>query len=156
MNDHINASRRVHAPIEHVFAALADPGAHQSIEPSDWVRDAICAQPISAVDQVFSINMFHVNAGGHYRMDNRVSHFDPPRTIAWVPGQFNGTGGLKEGGWSWHYDLTAEGAAHTRVVLTYDWSAVPAEQRGGFIQFPPFPPEYLDQSLGCLSALVER
>ena len=39
------------------------------------------------------------------------------------------------------------------MTLTYDWSAVPAHIRE-YLQFPPFGPDHLDNSLQHLAALV--
>jgi hypothetical protein len=39
------------------------------------------------------------------------------------------------------------------VTLTYDWSAVGPEVRE-YLQFPPFGPDHLDNSLQHLSDLV--
>jgi hypothetical protein len=41
------------------------------------------------------------------------------------------------------------------VTLTYDWSAVPSHIRE-YLQFPPFAPDHLDNSLQHLSDLVAR
>ena len=41
------------------------------------------------------------------------------------------------------------------MTLTYDWSAVPPHTRE-YLQFPPFPPAHLDNSLQHLSQLVAQ
>jgi len=41
------------------------------------------------------------------------------------------------------------------VTLTYDWSAVGPEVRE-YLQFPPFEPDHLDNSLQHLSDLVRK
>ncbi len=80
-----------------------------------------------------------------YEVANRVEVFEPPRTIAWLPGHAPGRAtsagaddaALEYGGWIWRYDLEPVGDDQTNVTLTYDWSAVPPEGRE-IIQFPPF------------------
>ena len=73
---------------------------------------------------------------------------------AWQPGQESPeTGELSFGGWIWRYDLEATGPSRTTVTLTYDWSAVAAHVRE-YLQFPPFGPDHLDNSLQHLSDLV--
>ena len=57
------------------------------------------------------------------------------------------------GGWILRYDLEATGPSRTTVTLTYDWSAVPPQVRE-YLQFPPFGPDHLDNSLQHLSDLV--
>jgi hypothetical protein len=43
--------------------------------------------------------------------------------------------------------------AATRVTLTYDWSGVGPSVRE-YLDFPPFPPDHLRDSLEHLAALV--
>jgi hypothetical protein len=63
------------------------------------------------------------------------------------------TGELEFGGWIWRYDLTQLGPGETKVILSYDWSAVGPIPRQ-HIQFPPFPADHLDNSLSHLAAIV--
>lgn len=98
----------------------------------------------------------HVAARKDYKIANRVEVFDEPRAIACKPGNESPeTGELSFGGWTWRYDLDADGPSRTTVTLTYDWSAVPPEVRE-YLQFPPFVPDHLDNSLQHLSELVTR
>jgi hypothetical protein len=53
----------------------------------------------------------------------------------------------------WRYDLVPLGPSETEVTLTYDWSAVPQFRRE-YIQFPPFGPEHLPNSLHHLAELA--
>jgi hypothetical protein len=98
--------------------------------------------------------MYHENhPDGDYQMVNQVRAFDPPHAISWAPGQDADDGTLSFGGWTWRYDLAPDGPSQTKVTLTYDWSAVPDSIRE-YIQFPPFPPEHLDNSLSHLAQLA--
>jgi hypothetical protein len=56
--------------------------------------------------------------------------------------------------WIWRYDLAPLGPSETEVTLTYDWSAVPQFIRDRGIQFPPFGPEHLTNSLHHLAELA--
>jgi hypothetical protein len=98
--------------------------------------------------------MYHENhPAKSYEMANKVVAFDRPDTIAWEPGQDAARdGNLSFGGWIWRYDLRDEGSSGARVTLTYDWSAVAPELRE-HIQFPPFDPAHLENSLKHLSDL---
>lgn len=149
------AERTVHAPPETVFSLLTDPAKHHLTEPTDWVRGSLERDPvrITEVGQVFGMDMFHVNAGGHYEMHNRVIALDPERTIAWAPSQYAADGTLDSGGWVWRYDVAAVPAG-TRVQLMFDWSATPPQLAEEF-GFPPFATEFLDRSLGALARAVE-
>ena len=99
--------------------------------------------------------MYHANhPDGDYQMANRVEVFDPPRAIGWRPGRTEDDGQLSFGGWIWRYDLESLGPPRDRVTLTYDWSAVPPSIRE-YIQFPPFGPEHLINSLQHLADLTQ-
>ncbi|MGP9602338.1 SRPBCC family protein [Brachybacterium sp. AOP42-E1-35] len=150
------ASRTVAASPSAVFALLTDPARHPETEPTDWVRASLEANPapLTEVGQVFGIEMFHANAGGHCEMHNRVIALEPELTVAWEPGQYGPDEELGTGGWTWRYDLAREGAG-TRVTLTYDWSAVPEPLREEF-GLPPFPPSFLEESLAALERALTR
>lgn len=147
--------RRIPASAAAIFAVLADPARHQDTEPTDWVRTAIDPVPITAVGQVFGMNMFMERAGGHYVMHSRVTAFEPERCIAWAPGMRGADGVVRPGGWFWRYDLEP---AHdgTDVTLTYDWSGTPQSVRDEIGTPPPFPPEFLDRSLEALERAADR
>lgn len=144
--------RRIDATPAAIFALLSDPARHHETTPGDWVRDAVTSEPITAAGQIFAMNMFLDKAGGHYVMHNRVAVFDQDRTIAWEPGQPDEDGNERIGGWRWRYDLQPNGAG-TEVTLTYDWSATPQPLRD-VISFPPFGPQFLDDSLAALDRAV--
>lgn len=147
--EQISATRNIPAPAADIFAILADPARHHDTEPSDWVRDAVDAEPITAVGQTFNMNMYLQQIGGAYVMENLVSVFEPDRAIAWRPGMVGPDGTATPGGWQWRYDLTP-GDGETEVTLTYDWSEATPEARANVPQWPPFPQSYLEKSLAAL------
>jgi hypothetical protein len=149
------ATITIEAAPDAVFDVLADPASHAAIDGTGWVRGAVDPGPLTSTGQVFRMAMYHVNhPDKDYEMANRVEVFDPPRAIAWQPGQESAeTGELGFGGWVWRYDLEASGPSQTTVRLTYDWSGATPEVRA-FIQFPPFGHEHLDDSLAHLSEVV--
>ena len=151
----MTATTKIDAAPAAVFAVLADPAAHVAIDGTGWVRDSLDAAPLTRTGQVFRMAMHHENhPDKDYKMANQVEVFDPPRAIAWRPGQESPeTGELGFGGWVWRYDLEATGPSQTTVTLTYDWSAVAPPVRE-IIQFPPFGHDHLEHSLKHLSDLV--
>jgi uncharacterized protein YndB with AHSA1/START domain len=153
--ERVSASATIDAPPEAVFAVLADPSAHADIDGTGWVRGSLDGGRITAAGQVFRMAMYHENHPDRdYRIANRVEVFDEPRAIAWRPGtEVPETGELRFGGWIWRYDLEATGPSRTTVTLTYDWSGVPPHGRE-HLQFPPFGPDHLANSLRHLSDLV--
>jgi hypothetical protein len=162
--ERISATFTVKAPAEAVFDVLADPSTHPAIDGTGWVHEPVDAERLTETGQIFRVAMYH---DGHpnkdYEMANRVVVFDRPRAIAWQPGaeakhipghQGPDDGTVEYGGWEWRYDLEPVGADQTAVTLTYDWSQVPQDNRD--IEFPPFDPEHLDNSLKNLADLAER
>ena len=155
--ERVTASTTIEAAPEAVFAVLADPSAHADIDGTGWVRASLDGDRIRGAGQVFRMAMHHPNhPEKDYKIANQVEVFDEPRAIAWKPGtESPGTAELSFGGWIWRYDLKANGPSRTTVTLTYDWSAVPSEVRE-YLQFPPFAPDHLDNSLQHLAELVGR
>lgn len=154
-HDRVDASATIDAAPDVVFAVLADPAAHATIDGTGWVRGSRDRERITAAGQVFRMAMFHE---GHpdkrYETANLVDVFDPPWAISWRTGTESAeTGELSFGGWSWRYDLSADGPSRTTVTLTYDWSAVPPDIRQ-LIGFPPFGPDHLADSLRHLATLI--
>lgn len=158
------ATTVVDAPAATVFDVLADPTTHMAIDGTGWVREAVDRVPLTGCGQVFRMGMYHDNhPAKHYEMANRVEVFDRPHAIAWqpgaeprhIPGHPNPDDPtIDYGGWIWRYDIEPVDAHRTRVTLTYDWSAVPPDDRD--IEFPPFDGQHLDNSLKHLAALVQR
>jgi hypothetical protein len=98
--------------------------------------------------------MYHDNhPARNYEMANKVVAFGRPHAVAWQLGQ--DISGLKPfaGGRVWRYDIRGAGWSEADVMLTYDWSAVPPDLRK-HIQFPPFDPIHLENSLSHLSELA--
>lgn len=150
----VHATRIFAVPAATVFAVLADPTTHAAIDGTGWVQEPVDRAPLTEVGQLFRMDMHHANhPDGDYQVVNKVQVFDAPRTIGWLTGYDKGDGQLVFGGWIWRYDLTPLGPSETEVTLTYDWSAVPDSGRE-LIQFPPFGPEHLPNSLHHLSDLA--
>ena len=153
MPERVHAMTTIEASAEEVFAVLADPTRHRAIDGTGWVQDAEDVQPLSWGGQIFRMGMFHADhPDGHYEICNEVTAFDPPTAVAWKPGYIAADGELTFGGWIWRYDVT-ECTAGVDVRLTYDWSQAGPEARA-ILDFPPFPPDHLSNSLAHLVELV--
>jgi len=153
--ENVSATLTVGVPAARVFAVLADPAAHVAIDGTGWVQAVADRAPLTKAGQIFRMDMYHAgHPDGDYQVVNKVVVLDPPRAIGWVTGQEKGDGELEFGGWIWRYDLVPLGASETGVTLTYDWSAVPQYIRDRGIQFPPFGPEHLANSLRHLAGLT--
>jgi hypothetical protein len=100
------------------------------------------------------MDMHHArHPDGDYQVVNKVEVLDPPHAIGWLTGYQKDDGEFGFGGWIWRYDLVPLGPSETEIVLSYDWSAVPQSRRE-IIQFPPFGPEHLANSLHHLAGLA--
>jgi hypothetical protein len=153
--ENVRTTLAVAAPIARVFAVLADPTYHASIDRTGRVQEPLDRAPLTEVGQVFRMDMYHPDhPDGDYQTANQVHVFDPPRAIGWRTGYDpEGNGLLEFGGWFWRYDLAPLGSSETEVTLTYDWSAVPQSIRE-YIHFPPFGPEHFANSLHHLAELA--
>ena len=155
--ENVSATLTVAVPVARVFAVLADPTTHSSIDGTGWVQDAVDRGPLTEVGQIFRMAMYHAgHPEGDYRVVNKVQVLDPPLAIGWLTGQEKGDGDFEFGGWLWRYDLTPAGPSATEVTLSYDWSAVPQYIRDRGIHFPPFGPEHLINSLHHLAGLATQ
>lgn len=146
-------TRTIAARPDQIFTVLADPARHCNTEPTDWVRDAVDTGPITGTGQMFAMNMFLTQAGGHYVVYNLVNVFDKDRAIGWIPGQLDEAGNHNPGGWFWRYDLAPNGDG-TDVTLTYDWSGTPQDFRARVGEMPIFGEDYLAASLATLEKSV--
>ncbi|HTT51904.1 MAG TPA: hypothetical protein VMH35_10940 [Streptosporangiaceae bacterium] len=152
--ENVSAALTIAVPAARVFAVLADPTTHAAIDGTGWVQEAADRAPLTRAGQIFRMDMYHPgHPDGNYQIANQVQVLDPPRAIGWLPGTAQGDGRLEFGGWIWRYDLAPAGPSETEVTLTYDWSAVPRFIRE-YLQFPPFGPEHLTNSLHHLAGLA--
>ena len=150
----MSATLTVAVPADRLFAVLADPTTHSAIDGTGWVQEAVDRAPLTEVGQIFRMDMYHPgHPDGDYQTANKVHVLDPPRAIGWLTGQEKDDGHLEFGGWIWRYDLTQLSPDETQVTLTYDWSAVGPTPRQR-IQFPPFTPDHLENSLSHLAEIV--
>ena len=153
----VSATTAISASAETVFAVLADPSQHPAIDGTGRVRDSLDEQWLTGSGQIFRVAMYHENhPGGSYEMANQVLAFEPPRVISRKPGYvLPATGQARVR----RLDLALRpdqlGPDETRVTLSYDWSGVRPIPRQR-IQFPPFTPDHLDNSLSHLAAIIAR
>lgn len=143
--------RTVQAPAARVFALLADPTRHPEIDGSSTVRAAVGTTPITAVGEVFVMEM-HRDARPEpdYRTDNHVLRFKPDRRIAWATALVGG----EPSGFFWEFELQAEDELTTEVVHTYDWSAVTNPAVLARVTFPQVSATEMQQTLDRLAAAL--
>ncbi len=144
----------VPAPADAVFAVLADPACHASIDGTGWVCEPVDGDRLTRSGQVFRMGMYHPDhPDGRYETANQVRELDPSRAISWATGTKDAQGRLSFGGWTWRYDLVPTADGGTQVRLTYDWSGATAQARE-VLDFPPFGADHLESSLRHLAVLA--
>lgn len=133
MNDdacpRVEVSRRIQASAAELFRILADPKLHLVIDGSDMLRGAETEEAVTAVGDVFIMNM-HFHTLGDYQMDNHVVEFEPNVCIEWEP--VAGAGHPEVGervGHRWGFRLSPDGPEATIVTETYDCSRAPQDFR---------------------------
>lgn len=131
-----------------LFEILADPANHQDIDGSGMVRSATGSSPVTDVGQTFVMDMRI--PGRDYQMENHITAFEPGRLIEWKPARV----GSEPIGMLWRWELEAVGDDKTRVVHTYDWSAVTDPAVLERVTFPRVPAADLERSVRRLGDLA--
>ena len=144
--------RTVQAPAAKVFALLSDPARHAEIDGSGTVRAAVGTTPISAVGDVFVMEMHRAAraAGADYRTDNHVVRLKHDRRIAWTTALVDAT----PSGFFWEFELQSEDELTTEVVHTYDWSQVSDPAVLARVSFPQVSAQEMQATLDRLAAAV--
>lgn len=148
----ISASRLIDAPAAAIFEILSNPEHHAALDGSGMVQSDSKSDRITAVGQVFTMNMHWDKMGGDYQTDNHVVGYDPNKLLAWK----TAPAGEVPPGWEWVWELQPDGPDATQVSVTYDWSAVTDKEILKKVSFPAVPQEDLDSTLGNLAAQVSE
>lgn len=119
----LTVSLIINAPIERVFAMLADPDRHPELDGSDMLRGSRTHEVLTGVGETFSMDMHH-ELLGDYQTDNVVTVYERDRAIGWAPA----AAGQEPFGHTFSYRLEPDGDDRTIVAHTYDWSPVTAER----------------------------
>lgn len=146
----MTVTRTIDAPADAVFDVLSNPARHAELDGSGFIVSDDRTDRITAVGQVFTMNMNGPHMGGDYKTDNHVVGYDKNKLLAWK----TAPAGTEPPGWEWVWELTPQGADATDVSLTYDWSAVTDKELLQKVRFPLLDQSELDDSLGRLAAAV--
>ncbi len=119
----IQVSRLVEAPVERVFALLADPDRHPDLDGSVMLRASRTHTVITEVGDVLIMDL-HSEDHGEYQNQSVVTTYVRDRALGWSPGPVDGD----PVGDTFTFTLEPDGDDQTLVTLTYDWSAVTDEQ----------------------------
>ena len=122
----VEASRRIEAPAERIFAILANPQRHMDFDGSGMLRGVELDRPISNVGDTFTMKMHRL--GDDYLMLNYVVEFEPDRRIFWEPAPGDPSRAEENdpskvgipAGYRWGYILTPDGDDATVVTEVFD------------------------------------
>lgn len=145
----LTVTRLIDAPAGELFDVLTLPARHKEIDGSGRVVSDDRTDRITAVGQVFTMNM-HVEGRGDYQTDNHVTGYDKNALVAWQ----TALAGTDPAGWEWVWELQQDGPDATNVSLTYDWGKVTDKAVLERVGFPAISKEELEASLGNLAAAV--
>lgn len=148
----ITASRIIDAPADTIFMVLSNPERHPEIDGSGMVVSDDKTDRVTAVGQVFTMNMSWEKMGGEYKTDNHVIGFDENKLLAWQTAPH----GEQPPGWEWVWTLESQGSDSTEVSVTYDWNAVTDKDVLKKVSFPAISHEALESSLGNLASAVSK
>jgi hypothetical protein len=127
----VSVTKEIPAPVEAVFALLADPTRHPEVDGSGMLRSATSTGPISGIGDTFTMQM-HNEEMGDYEMINHVVAYEAGRCLAWEPVLLRaGRAEDKDGegvrpGHRWSYNLEPLNSGATLVTESYDCSSAPA------------------------------
>jgi hypothetical protein len=114
----IEVRRLIDAPAARIFDYLARPDHHPALDSSGMIRSSAHHRPLTAVGQVFLMNM-HNDMRGDHQVANHVVVFEPDRALGWAPAE----PGPGAGGASVHLASDAPRAREHHGEQTYDWAA---------------------------------
>lgn len=126
----VSVSRRIAAPADVLFAVLADPARHRSIDGSGMVGAAVTTSLISRAGDAFTLRM-HNDELGDYEITNHVIDYQLNRRIAWEPVLTAASRPEDQADIGdrahhrWIYELTPDGPDATIVTETYDCTRAP-------------------------------
>lgn len=148
----VSASRTIDAAPEDIFNVLSNPERHAAIDGSNMVVSDDKTDRITAVGQVFTMNMHSEPMGGDYKTENHVVGYEENKLLAWK----TAPAGEEPPGWEWVWELIPQGRHSTDVSVTYDWSSVTDKHVLKQVSFPLVGEEDLETSLGNLAAAVSE
>jgi hypothetical protein len=149
MDERIETQRIIRAEPAAIFAVLADPKGHVTIDSSGMLMDAT-GDPVTAIGDTFVVHMDREALNdfplGEYDVTNTIVTYDRDREIAWRPG------GQLDLGHVYGYRLEPADDG-TLVTSYYDWSNVDEEWKS---IFPIISEGALRATLGILARTVRQ
>lgn len=153
MTERFEVQRTIAADPATIFAVLADPHGHVTIDSSGMLLDAT-GDPVTAVGDTFVVHMDREALNdyplGKYDVTVKIVTYEPDREIAWtILGQIQPPIGHIYG-----YTLEPVDGG-TLVTSYYDWSTIDPHWKAANI-FPVMSEGALRATLGILARTVAR
>lgn len=115
----VSRSAEVNAPLDEIFAMVADPRRHHELDGSGTVLDAIDGPERLSSGAEFSVRMKYY--GIPYRITSHVTEFTDDRVVEW----------RHPLGHRWRWELTPLSDRITLVTETFDYSQLSAVKANG-------------------------
>jgi len=152
-SERMEVQRTIEAQPSEIFAVLADPQGHVTIDSSGMLLDAT-GDPVTAVGDTFVVHMDREALNdfpmGKYDVTVNIVTYEQDREIAWtIEGQIK-----PQIGHIYGYTLEPSDGG-TLVTSYYDWSTIAPEWKEANI-FPIIPETALRATLGILARTVGR
>jgi hypothetical protein len=154
--DRVTVTRRLAAPAHAIFRLVSDPARHVDIDGSGMLQAASDAAPLTAVGQMFDMDMDRRPLGdipdmAEYQVRCTVTRLIPGRLIEWT---VRAVGKPPAGHlYGWQIEPLTGGGC---LVSHYcDWAGISDELRAKF-QWPVVPVDRLQRSVENLDRLATR
>ncbi len=156
--ERFEVARTIRAEPTAIFAVLADPQGHVTIDSSGMLMSAD-GEPVTAVGDAFVVHMDRESLNdyplGLYDVEVTIKTFEADREIAWtILGQIRPQIGHVYG-YRLEPTSTDDGTPATVVTSYYDWSDIDPAYRDAGI-FPVISEGALRATLGILDRTVTR
>jgi hypothetical protein len=151
----VSATRRIHASAHALFEIVSSPQGHVRIDGSGMLDAAPDAQPLTAVGDVFDMEMDRTPLGDipglvKYKVRNTVTQIVPEELVEWT------IGGVDQAplGHVYGWKLVAVSDSETDVTNYCDWTNITPELRARRPDWPIVPVAMLEQSVAKLADIV--
>lgn len=151
----VSASRRIQASAHALFEIVASPQGHVRIDGSGMLEAAPDAQPLTAVGDVFDVDMDRTPLNDipglvKYTVRNTVTQIVPDHLVEWTIGPVDQPPFGHVYGWQ----LDAVSDTETDVTNYCDWTNITPELRALRPDWPIVPVEMLEQSVAKLDQIA--
>ena len=154
--DRVTVTRRIAAPAHAIFRLVSNPARHVDIDGSGMLQAASDAAPLTAVGQMFDMDMDRRPLGdipnmAEYKVRCTVSQLIPDRLIEWTVRAVGKP--PADHVYGWQIEADSDTAC---VVSNYcDWTNISDELRAKF-RWPVVPVDRLQRSVENLDRLAAR